>query len=143
MTFFTTFHLRCLVEFWIHLWIKNIREFSWMPHRVIRFWFLLSFLFISAFFDILARLSISRVFQGRRKSSWLDIPRTVVKCDYMNEFNVRETFLSYYKHFSCLSSCLLLLLEVRKYHYRKENSSFGSSKQGRETLFKFIYERLS
>ena len=138
MTFFTTFHLRCLVEFWIHLWIKNIREFSWMPHRVIRFWFLLSFLFISAFFDILARLSISRVFQGRRKSSWLDIPRTVVKCDYINEFNVRETFLSYYKHFSCLSSCLLLLLEVRKYHYRKENSSFGGSKQGRETLFKFI-----
>ena len=57
---------------------KNIRELSWMSHRVIRL----------AFFDTLALLSISRVFSsnfsGRRKSSWLDIPRTIVKCNYIN-----------------------------------------------------------
>ena len=68
--------------------IKNIRELSWMSHRVMRFWFLLNFLFISAFFDILASLSISRVFSsgfsGRPKSSCLDIPRTIIKCDYIN-----------------------------------------------------------
>ena len=40
---------------------KDVKELSWMSHRVIRFWFLLKFLFISAFFDILASLSISRV----------------------------------------------------------------------------------
>ena len=43
---------------------KNIREFSWMSYRVIRFWFLLNFLFISAFFDILASLSIPAFFQA-------------------------------------------------------------------------------
>ena len=31
------------------------------------------------------------------------------------------TSLLNYKHFSCQSSCLLLLLEVRKDHYRKES----------------------
>ena len=54
------------------------KELSWMSHRVICFWFLLNFLFISFFFDILAPLSISRVFSsgflGRPKSSCLDIP---------------------------------------------------------------------
>ena len=39
-----------------------------------------------------------------------------------------------YKHFSCQSSCFLLLLEVCKNHYSKENS-VDSSKQGRDTLF--------
>ena len=67
---------------------KNIRELSWMSHRVIRFWFLFNFLFISAIFDILASLSIYRFFSsgfsGRRKSSWLDIPRTIIKCDDIN-----------------------------------------------------------
>ena len=66
----------------------NIRELSWIPHRIMRFWFLLKLLFISTFFDILASSSISRVFSsgfsGRRKSSWLDIPETIIKCDYMN-----------------------------------------------------------
>ena len=68
--------------------IKDVKELSWMSHRVIRFWFLLIFFFISAFFDILASLSISRVFSsgfsGRPKSSCLDIPRTMIKCDYIN-----------------------------------------------------------
>ena len=69
--------------------IKDVnKELSWMSHRVIRFWFLLNYLFISAFFDILAPLSISRVFSsrfsGRPKSSCLDIPRTIIKCDYIN-----------------------------------------------------------
>ena len=45
------------------------------------------------------------------------------------------TFLSNYKYFSCQSSCLLLLLEVCKNHYRKENISVGGSKQGRDPLF--------
>ena len=35
-----------------------------MSHGVMRFWFLLNFLFISAFFDILASLWIFRVFQA-------------------------------------------------------------------------------
>ena len=42
---------------------KDVKELSWMSHRVIRFWFLLNFLFILAFFDILASLSISHIFQ--------------------------------------------------------------------------------
>ena len=41
---------------------KNIRELSWMSRGVMCFWFLLNFPFISAFFDIPASLSISRVF---------------------------------------------------------------------------------
>ena len=45
------------------------------------------------------------------------------------------TFLSNYKHFNCQSSCLLLLSEVRKNHYRKENISVGSSEQRRGALF--------
>ena len=67
-------------------WSKNIRELNWMSHGVMRFWFLLNFLFILAFFDILASLSITRVFgfSGRPKSSCLDIPRTITKCDYIN-----------------------------------------------------------
>ena len=46
------------------------------------------------------------------------------------------TFLSNYKYFSCQSSCLLLLLEVCKNHYRKENISVGGSEQQRDALFK-------
>ena len=42
---------------------KNIRELSWMPHGVMHFCFLLNFLSILASFDILALLSISRVFK--------------------------------------------------------------------------------
>ena len=45
------------------------------------------------------------------------------------------TFLSNYKYFSCQSSCLLLLLEVCKNHYKKENISVGGSDQRRDTLF--------
>ena len=48
------------------------------------------------------------------------------------------TFLSNYKYFSCQSSCLLLLLEVCKNHYKKENISVGSSEQQREAFF-WIY----
>ena len=44
-------------------------------------------------------------------------------------------FLSNYKHFSCQSSCLLLLLEYCKNHYRKENISVDGSKQDRDILF--------
>ena len=32
---------------------KDVRELSWMSHGVLHFWFLLNFLFISAFFDTL------------------------------------------------------------------------------------------
>ena len=45
------------------------------------------------------------------------------------------TFLSNYKYFSCQSSCLLLLLEVCKNHYKKENIGVGGSKQRRDALF--------
>ena len=84
------------VQKWYLMWIlnyllntaKNIRELSWMSHRVICFWFLWNFLFILAFFDILALLSIFHIFSsgfpGRWKSSRLDIPRTIMKCDYIN-----------------------------------------------------------
>ena len=44
------------------------------------------------------------------------------------------TFLSNYKHFRCQSSCFLLLLEVYKNRYRKENISIGGSKQDRYTF---------
>ena len=45
------------------------------------------------------------------------------------------TFLSNYKYFSCQSSCLLLLLEVCKNHYRKENITVGGSEQRRDALY--------
>ena len=45
------------------------------------------------------------------------------------------TFLSNYKYFNCQSSCLLLLLEVCKNHYKKENISVGSIEQRGEAFF--------
>ena len=45
------------------------------------------------------------------------------------------TFLSNYKYFSCQSSCLLLLLEVCKNHYKKDNITVGGSEQRRDALF--------
>ena len=58
--------------------IKDLRQLSWMSHGVMRFWFLLNFLFASVAFDIPASLSVSRVFSsgflGRWKSPCLDIP---------------------------------------------------------------------
>ena len=45
------------------------------------------------------------------------------------------TLLSNYKYFSSQSSCLLLLLEVCKDHYRKENISVFHSEQLRDALF--------
>ena len=47
------------------------------------------------------------------------------------------TFLKY-KYFSCQSSYLLLLLEVWKNHYTKENISVGGSEQRRDALFELI-----
>ena len=43
---------------------EDVRELSWMSHGFMRFWFLLNFPFILAFFDILASLSIARVFSA-------------------------------------------------------------------------------
>ena len=51
----------------------------------------------------------------------------------------RGVSLSNYKYFSSLSSCLLLLLEVCKDHYKKD-TSVGGSDQRRYALFK-IYLR--
>ena len=45
------------------------------------------------------------------------------------------TFLSNYKYFRSQSSWLLLLLEVCKNHYKKENISVGRSDQRRDELF--------
>ena len=67
---------------------KDVRGLKLVSHGVMRFWLLLNFLFISAFFDILASLSISRVFisviSGRWKSSCSDIPRAIIPFDYIN-----------------------------------------------------------
>ena len=67
---------------------KDVRQLSWISRGVMCSWFLLNFLFISAFFDILASLSISHVFSssisGRWKCSCSDIPRTIIKFDYIN-----------------------------------------------------------
>ena len=46
------------------------------------------------------------------------------------------TFLSNYKYFSCQSICLLLVLEVCKNRYRKENTSVGGSKQWKDEFFR-------
>ena len=43
--------------------------------------------------------------------------------------------LSNYKCFSCHSSCPLLLQEVCKNHYKKENISVGGSEQRKDALF--------
>ena len=43
------------------------------------------------------------------------------------------TFLSNDKYFSCQSNCLLLLLEVCKNYYKKENS-VGGSEQRRDAI---------
>ena len=56
------------------------------------------FFFISTFFDILALLSISRVFSsdfsGRRKSYCLDIPRTIYQM-WLYKLNLMCEGLSY------------------------------------------------
>ena len=46
-----------------------------------------------------------------------------------------DFFYQINKYFSCQSSCLLLLLEVYKNHYKKESISVGGSEQRRDTLF--------
>ena len=118
---------------------KDVRQLSWMSHEDMCFWFLLNFLFISAFFDILALLSISHVFSSDISRWWKsfcsDIPRTIIKFDYIIKFNVWGTVLSNYKYSSCQSSCLLLLLEVFQNYYRKENISIGGSEQRRDAIF--------
>ena len=45
------------------------------------------------------------------------------------------TFLSNYKYFSCQASCLFLLLDVCKNHYKRENIDVGCSEQRRDSLF--------
>ena len=70
-------------------YMKDVKEVRWMSQRVIHFWFLLNFLFISDLFDILSSSSISRVFSNgfsdRQKSSCLETPGTIIKCHYINE----------------------------------------------------------
>ena len=54
---------------------------------------------------------------------------------WLYKLNLMCDELSYQiKYFSCQSSCLLLLLEVCKNHYRKENSVSGSERW-RDALF--------
>ena len=48
-----------------------------------------------------------------------------------------RTFPWNYKYFSCQSSCLLLLLEVCKNHYKKENISVCGNEQRRDFLNSF------
>ena len=93
--------------------VKNIRELSWMSHRVMPFWLLLHFLFILASFNILALLSMSHIFSNNFSGWWKSSSYT---------FPEQLSNLISYK-----SSCLLLLLEVCKNHYKKENSVCGSN----------------
>ena len=88
------------------------------------FWFLLNFLFILASFNILALLSMSHNFSNNFSGWWKSSSYT---------FPEQLSNLISYK-----SSCLLLLLEVCKNHYKKENISVGSSEQQREAFF-WIY----
>ena len=109
-----------------------------MSCRVMGFWFLLNFLFILPFFDILASLSISAffqaVFQTDENPPVQIFPEQLSNLIIQIKFNVWGTFLSNYKYFSCQSSCLLLLLEVCKNHYRKENISVGGSEKRGDAL---------
>ena len=45
-----------------------------------------------------------------------------------------ETCLSDQKYFSCHSSSLLLVLEVSKIHYKKENITVGDNEQRGDAL---------
>ena len=91
---FLTLCLLVLICWFIHRFIhcsEDVKELSWMSHRVIRFWFLFNFLFISAFFDILASLSISRVFSSDFSGRHcLDMPRT------LNTSAVNQAVFCYY-----------------------------------------------
>ena len=103
---------------------KEVRELMWMSHGVMHFCFLLNFVLISAFFDILASLSISRVFSSVISGRW-KYPQIFPEqlSNLIIWINVWGAFLSNYKYFSCESSCLLLLLEVCKNHYKNQKSS--------------------
>ena len=117
---------------------KNVRELSWMSHGIMRFWFLLNFLFISAFFDILALLSISRDFSSGIPGD--EHPPAQIFLEQLSnfiiylKFNVWGTFLSHYKYFSCQSRWLLSLLQVCK-SLKQRKISVGGSEQRRDALF--------
>ena len=99
----------------------------------------MNFLFILPFFAILASLSISLQlfinFASSGVSGWWKFPEQLSNLILQIKFNVSGTFLSNYKYFSCQSSYLLLLLEVCKNHYSKENIRVGGSKQQGDALF--------
>ena len=57
--------------------IRELRELGWMSHRVMGFWFLLNSLSIFCVF--------SSGFWDQWKSSCWDIPRTIVKFDYVDQ----------------------------------------------------------
>ena len=66
---------------------KDIRELCWMSHSYsllmsIEFSFHFGFLWYSSF--VINFPAFSTGLSGRPKSFCLDIPRTIIKCDYMN-----------------------------------------------------------
>ena len=77
---------------------KNIRELSWMSHGVMRFLFLLNFLFISASFDILASLSIPRVFSSGVLAQWKSLNLVCEELSYqiINTLAVNQAVFCYY-----------------------------------------------
>ena len=81
------------------LFKKDVKELSWMSHRVIRFWFLLNFVFISALLDILASLSISHIFSsgfsGRRKPPASTFPKQLSNVIILIEFNLYKLYINY------------------------------------------------
>ena len=54
------------------------------------------------------------------------------------KFNIWGTFLSNYKYFSCQSSCLSLLLEVCKNHYKRENILSAVASNAEMHFFEFV-----
>ena len=67
------------------------------------------------------------VFQANENPPAQIFPEQLLNLIIWVKFNVWGTFLWNYKYFSCQWSCLLLLLEGCKNHYRKENNSVGTS----------------
>ena len=65
---------------------KAVKELSWMSQGLMDFWILLNFLFGFLWYSSFVIIScvFSSGISGRWKSSCSDIPRTIIKFDYIN-----------------------------------------------------------
>ena len=109
----------------------------------------MSFLFISASFDILAALSIScifsSVFQASENSPVQTFPEQLSNSFIPIKFKVWETFPSNYEYFNCQSSRLLFLLENFKIIKMKTLVLVvGSNMEIKKMhFFEFVYDRVA